>query len=131
AHEAIDAVRQGMRQGKHHVVDIDLKAYFDSIRHEPLLKQVAARVEDEKVLALVKQFLKSTGEIGVPQGSPLSPLLANLALNDLDHLLDRESGVITYARYLDDMVVLAPDSEKGKAWADRALARIRLEADAI
>jgi hypothetical protein len=80
---------------------------------------------------MVKQFLKSTGVQGIPQGSPLSPLLANLALNDLDHLLDRGSGYITYARYLDDMVVLAPNSAKGKAWADRALARIRCEAEAI
>jgi RNA-directed DNA polymerase len=84
-----------------------------------------------KVLAMVKQFLKSMGDRGVPQGSPLSPLLANLALNDLGHILDRGSGFITYARYLDDMVVLAPDSEKGRAWADRALTRIRHEAEAI
>jgi RNA-directed DNA polymerase len=62
---------------------------------------------------------------------PLSPLLANLALNDLDHMLDRGSGFITYARYLDDMVVLAPNSHKGRAWADRALTRIRCEAEAI
>jgi RNA-directed DNA polymerase len=67
----------------------------------------------------------------VPQGSPLSPLLANLALNDLDHALDRGGGFITYARYLDDMVVLAPNSPKGGQWADRALDRIRQEAEAI
>ncbi len=88
-------------------------------------------MSDGKVLAMVKQFLKSTGDQGVPQGSPLSPLLANLALSDLDHLLDRGSGFITYVRYLDDMVVLALDSEKGRKWADRALERIRLEAEAI
>jgi RNA-directed DNA polymerase len=58
-----------------------------------------------------------------PQRLALSPLLANLALKDLDHLLDRGSGYITYARYLDDMVVLTPDSDTTKAWADRALAR--------
>jgi RNA-directed DNA polymerase len=96
-----------------------------------MLAKVARRISDGPVLAMVKQFLKSTGKRGVPQGSPLSPLLANLALNDLDHTLDRGSGYITYARYLDDMVVLAPDSEKGKAWADRALMRIRTEAEAI
>jgi hypothetical protein len=67
----------------------------------------------------------------VPQGSPLSPLLANLALNDLDHVLDRGEGFITYARYLDDMVVLTPNSPKGRTWADRALERIRTEAEAI
>jgi RNA-directed DNA polymerase len=131
AHEAIEKVRMGLRRRRHRVVDVDLSRYFDTIRHDRMLLKVARRISDGQVLAMVKQFLKSTGNQGVPQGSPLSPLLANLALNDLDHVLDRGSGVITYARYLDDMVVLAPDSEKGKAWADRALARIRSEADAI
>jgi RNA-directed DNA polymerase len=131
AHEAIEKVRTGLRRRRHRVVDVDLSRYFDTIRHDRMLAKVARRISDGQVLAMVKQFLKSTGNQGVPQGSPLSPLLANLALNDLDHVLDRGSGVITYARYLDDMVVLAPDSEKGKAWADRALARIRCEAEAI
>ena len=131
AHEAIEKVRTGLRQRRHWVVDVDLARYFDTIRHDRLLAKVARRVVDGKVLALIKQFLKTTGDRGVPQGSPLSPLLANLALNDLDHALDRGAGFITYVRYLDDMVVLAPDSDKGRRWADRALERIRLEAEAL
>jgi RNA-directed DNA polymerase len=131
AHEAIEKVRTGLRRRRHRVVDVDLSRYFDTIRHDRMLTKVARRISDGQVLAMVKQFLKSTGNQGIPQGSPLSPLLANLALNDLDHLLDRGSGFITYARYLDDMVVLAPDSAKGRLWADRALARIRREAEAI
>lgn len=131
AHEAIERVRVGLLQRKHRVVDIDLSRYFDDIRHDRVLAKVARRVVDGKVLAMVKQFLKSTGDRGIPQGSPLSPLLANLALNDLDHILARGKGFITYVRYLDDMVVLAPDSERGRAWADRALERVRCEAEAI
>jgi RNA-directed DNA polymerase len=131
AYQAFEKVRTGLRQRRHRVVDVDLSRYFDTIRHDRMLEKVARRVVDAKVLAMVKQFLKSTGDRGVPQGSPLSPLLANLALSELDHILDRGSGFITYARYLDDMVVLAPDSTRGRAWADRALERIRREAEAI
>jgi RNA-directed DNA polymerase len=131
AHQAFEKVRTGLRQRRHRVVDVDLSRYFDTIRHDRMLAKVARRVVDGKVLAMVKQFLKSTGKQGVPQGSPLSPLLANLALNDLDHILDRGNGFITYARYLDDMVVLTPASERGRKWADRALERIRREAEAI
>ena len=131
AHEAVEKVRLGLEHGQHRVVDVDLSRYFDSIRHERMLQKVARRVVDGEVLAMVKQFLKSTGDRGVPQGSPLSPLLANLALDDLDHALDRGEGTITYARYLDDMVVLAADSPKGRRWANRALERIREEAETI
>jgi RNA-directed DNA polymerase len=131
AHDAVEKVRMGLRQRKHRVVDVDLSRYFDNLRHDRMLAKMAKRVVDAKVLAMLKQFLKSTGERGVPQGSPLSPLVANLALNDLDHALDRGGDFITYARYLDDMVVLAPDSDKGRKWADRALERIRREAEAI
>jgi RNA-directed DNA polymerase len=110
---------------------VDLSRYFDRIRHDRILEKVARRVQDDQLLALIKQFLKSGGRRGLPQGSPLSPLLANLALNDLDHALDRGKGFLTYVRYLDDMVVLVPDSEKGRRWADRALERIREDAEAI
>jgi len=131
AHEALDRVREGLLRRQHRVVDIDLARFFDTIRHAEILKKLARRVSDGKVLALAKQFLKSIGACGIPQGSPLSPLLANLTLNDLDHALDRGRDFITYVRYLDDMVVLAPDSARGRRWADRALERIREEAEAV
>jgi len=124
-------VSKGLHQRKHRVVDVDLKGFFDNIRHDRMMERVARRVQDKQVLALLKQFLKSVGNKGIPQGSPLSPLLANLALNDLDHALDRGRGFLTYARYLDDMVVLLPDTQRGRRWADRALERIRHEAEAI
>jgi RNA-directed DNA polymerase len=131
AHEAIAEVRTGLMYKKHLVVDVDLKSFFDDIRHDRMLEKVARRVQDGQALALIKQFLKSTGDKGVPQGSPLSPLLANVALNDLDHILGRGFGFITYVRYLDDMVVLTYDSMRGRRWAGRALERIRKEAEAI
>ena len=131
AHQALAVVRNGLNQRKHHVVDVDLSRFFDAIRHDRLLAKVAGRVCDAEVLALIKSFLVRNGDRGIPQGSPLSPLLANLVLNDLDHALDRGRAMLTYVRYLDDMVVLAPDSERGRAWAARALERIREEAEAI
>lgn len=131
AHDAIGEVRSGMMYQKHLVLDVDLKSFFDDIRHAPVLERIARRVCDERVLQLIKQFLKSTGARGIPQGSPLSPLLANVMLNDLDHVLARGYGYLSYARYLDDMVVLTYDSKKGRRWADRALERIREEAEAI
>ena len=131
AHDAIGEVRTGLLCQKRLILDVDLKSFFDDIRHAPVLAKVARRVRDERVLRLIKQFLKSTGARGIPQGSPLSPLLANVMLNDLDHILARGYGYLSYARYLDDMVVLTYDSTKGRRWADRALERIREEAEAI
>lgn len=131
AHDAIREVRGGLLAQKHLVLDVDLKSYFDEIRHAPLLARVARRIQDERVLALVKQFLRSAGARGIPQGSPLSPLLANVVLSDLDHALGRGYGYLVYARYLDDMVVLTYDSSRGRRWLDRALQRIRAEAGAF
>lgn len=131
AHDAIGEVRSGLRRQKHLVVDVDLKSFFDDIRHDRMLAKVARRIQDGRVLKLIKQFLRSNGSKGVLQGSPLSPLLANVALNELDHILGRGTGYLTYVRYLDDMVVLTFDSQKGRSWAERALERIRREAEAI
>jgi RNA-directed DNA polymerase len=130
AHEALGRVREALRQRKHRVVDLDLAAFFDTITHRVLLARLARRIQDPKVLALLKWFLKGAGKVGIPQGSPLSPLLANVLLTDLDNALDRGRELITYVRYLDDMVVLAPESSKGRLWSDRALARIEYEVNA-
>ena len=112
AHEAIERVREALHQRKHRVVDLDLAAFFD-ITHSVLLTRLAKRIQDPQVLAMLKQFLKSAGKRGIPQGSPLSPLIANLALTDLDNALDKGRNVTTYVRYLDDMVVLALTARKG------------------
>jgi RNA-directed DNA polymerase len=115
AHQALDRVVHGLVQGLTQVIDVDLKGYFDNIRHHLLLRKLAMRIEDPAILHLVKQILKANGKRGVPQGGVLSPLLANLYLNDLDKAMGEEmvkrrrAGKwerVIYTRYADDMVVL-------------------------
>jgi RNA-directed DNA polymerase len=92
AHQALDRVVHGLVQGLTRVIDVDLKSYFDNIRHHLLLRKLAQRIEDPAILHLVKQILKANGKRGVPQGGVLSPLLANLYLNDLDKAMEEEMG---------------------------------------
>ena len=115
AHQALDRVVHGLVQGLTRVLDVDLKSYFDNVRHHLLLQKLAKRVIDLEVLNLVKQILKANGKKGVPQGGVLSPLLANLYLNELDQGMEEEMGKrrregrwerMVYTRYADDMVVL-------------------------
>ena len=115
AHQALDRVVHGLVQGLTRVIDVDLRNYFDNLRHHILLARVAKRVEDPEVLHLVKQILKANGNRGVPQGGVLSPLLANVYLNELDEAMEEEGNKrrrggkwerVIYTRYADDMVVL-------------------------
>jgi RNA-directed DNA polymerase len=73
AHQAVDRVAEAIVQGKTRVVDLDLRSYFDSVRHDLLLAKVARRVNDRDVLALLKQMLKASGQAGVPQGGVMTP----------------------------------------------------------
>lgn len=82
-------VEEAIMKGKKRIVDLDLKAYFDSVRHEVLLSKVALRVQDPDVLRLLKLILKSTGKQGVPQGGVISPVLSNLYLNEVDRMLEK------------------------------------------
>ena len=114
AHEAVDRVASAVVRNKTRVIDLDLKAYFDSITHDILLAKVARRVADDKILRLLKVMLATNGKRGVPQGGVISPLLANIYLNEVDAMLERmkkqtsRSGFtyMEYARYADDLVVL-------------------------
>jgi RNA-directed DNA polymerase len=115
AHQALDRVVHGLVQGLTRVIDVDLRSYFDNLRHHILLAKVAKRVEDPEILHLVKQILKANGNRGVPQGGVLSPLLANVYLNELDEAMEEEGNKrrrggkwkrVIYTRYADDMVVL-------------------------
>ena len=114
AHEAVHRVADAIVRYKTRVIDIDLKAHFDNVRHDRLLAKVAARVNDADVLRLLKMILKASGKKGVPQGGVISPLLSNLYLNEVDRMLERAKEVtrrgrytyVEYARYADDLVIL-------------------------
>jgi RNA-directed DNA polymerase len=114
AHEAVARVAQAIAHRKTRVLDIDLRAYFDNIRHSNLLEKVARRVNDSEVMHLLKLIVKATGKQGVSQGGVLSPLLSNLYLNEVDRMLERAQEVtrrgphtyLQYARFADDLVIL-------------------------
>jgi RNA-directed DNA polymerase len=114
AHEAVEQARRAISEGKTRVIDLDLKAYFDNVRHHIVLKKVAERIRDRDVLRLLKRIMKATGSKGVPQGGVISPLLSNIYLTEVDRMLERAREVtrtgrwtrVQYARFADDLVVL-------------------------
>ena len=114
AHDAVARVADAIVHHKTRVIDIDLRGYFDHVRHAVLLGKVARRVDDVDVMHLVKLMLKASGKCGVPQGGVISPLLSNLYLNEVDMMLERAREItkfgrytyVEYARYADDIVVL-------------------------
>jgi RNA-directed DNA polymerase len=126
--EAVQRVAEAIVGGKTHVIDLDLRAYFDQVRHHIVLEKVAKRVRDDDVMHLLKMILKASGTRGVPQGGVISPLLSNLYLNGVDKLLERAKEVtrtgkwtaIEYARFADDLVVLV-DSHPQKRWLQVAV----------
>src|ERR1700752_1727350 len=114
AHDAIKRVAEAIVQRKTRVLDFDLRAYFDNVRHDRLLAKVAQRVDDKDIMHLLRLMLKACGKKGVPQGGVISPLLSNLYLNEVDKMLERAREVtrngkytnVEYARFADDLVVL-------------------------
>ena len=104
AHEAVDRVARAIVQRKTRVIDIDLRSYFDNVRHDRLLAKVAQRVDDADVMHLLKIMLKAGGKQGVPQGGVISPLLSNIYLTEVDRMLERakeasRDGKYTYVEY--------------------------------
>src|SRR5512145_1912466 len=110
AHAAVQRVAEAIAQYKTRVIDVDLQAFFDNVRHHVLLAKVAQRINDAEVMQVLKSILKASGSKGVPQGGVISPLLSNLDLTEVDRMLERarkqtsERGrtCIEYARYADD-----------------------------
>ena len=112
--DAVRRVSEAIIQGKTYVIDLDLRAFFDTVRHDIVLSKVGQRVDDDAILRLLRMMMKATGKRGVPQGGVISPLLSNIYLNEVDRMLERAKentrtgrwAAIEYARFADDLIVL-------------------------
>ena len=114
AHQAVRTVEAAAQQGYVHAVDCDLKSFFDTVNHDRLLALLARTVKDGRVLNLIGRYLRAGVQLpegnreatvqGVPQGGPLSPLLANIMLDPLDKELEKRG--LRFARYADDFLIL-------------------------
>jgi RNA-directed DNA polymerase len=135
AHQALERVRCGLNRRLHWVIDLDLASYFDTVRHDLLLSKLAVRIQDRDMLWLCKRILKAGGQRGLPQGSVIGPLWANVFLNDVDRMLERAQDVtkqgryelVRYTRYADDLVVLVSAHPRNRRWLDAVQRRLREE----
>ena len=133
--EAVQRVSDAIIQGKTHVFDLDLRTYFDTVRHHIVLGKVAQRVRDDDVMRLLRMILESSGKRGVPQGGVISPLLSNIYLNEVDRMLERAKEVtrqgrwtaIEYVRFADDLVILVNAHERLRWLREGVQKRIREE----
>ena len=114
AHQAVRQVEAEWKRKRRHAVDCDLKAFFDTVNHDRLLTRLREKIGGGKLLRLIGRYLRAVVELpdgsreatplGVPQGGPLSPLLANIVLDPLDKELERRGHI--FARYADDFLIL-------------------------
>jgi RNA-directed DNA polymerase len=121
AHQAVEAAQQYIAAGYRWVVDLDLEKFFDRVNHDKLMAKLAERVSDKRFLKLIRTFLRagvmenglvSPVDEGTPQGGPLSPLLSNIVLDELDQELERRG--LRFARYADDSNIYVRSRRAGE-----------------
>ncbi len=128
AHDGIRRIKQYIGQGYSVAVDMDLSKFFDTVNHDVLMCRVSRRVQDKRVLKLIGKYLRAgvmvngrllATPLGMPQGGPLSPLLANILLDDLDKELEKCGH--RFVRYADDFIIMVKSLSAG----ERVMASIR------
>jgi len=120
--QAVERAREYVQRGANYVVSIDLSKFFDRVNHDRLMSRLAQRIKDKRVLKLIRAFLNSgiqleNNEItypgeGTPQGGPLSPLLSNIVLDELDKELEKRG--LRFVRYADDIVIFVRTRKAGE-----------------
>jgi RNA-directed DNA polymerase len=121
AHQAVEAAQQYIAAGYRWVVDLDLEKFFDRVNHDKLMARIAERIGDKRLLKLIRAFLRagvmagglvSPVDEGTPQGGPLSPLLSNIVLDELDRELERRG--LRFTRYADDSNIYVRSRRAGE-----------------
>src|SRR6266542_1289795 len=136
AHDAVCEAQRYIQDGRRVVVDVDLEKFFDRVNHDVLMGKLSARIEDKRMLGLIRRYLEAgvmaNGMVverveGTPQGGPLSPLLANVLLDEVDKELEKRG--LSFVRYADDLNVYVRSKRAGEDAMQtlrRLYARLRL-----
>lgn len=137
AHQAICQAQKYVQEGRDWVVDVDLEKFFDRVNHDILMDRVMKRVKDQRVVSLIRSYLRAgimdhgvciTRDEGTPQGGPLSPLLANLLLNEVDWELEKRG--LAFCRYADDCNIYVRSersAQRAMQTMQKLMAKLRLK----